>query len=87
MSARSLQKNLSKFLEFIISNCIFLKKKFYKQLQGASMGSPIFPVIANIYMEHFESFALPTSPSLIKWWLRYIDDAYSATRKDQVKKL
>ena len=45
-----------KLLEFTITNCIFcFNKKFYKQLQGATMGSPVSPVIANIYMEHFES--------------------------------
>ena len=27
------------------------------------MGSPVSPVIANIYMEHFESLAIPTSPT------------------------
>ena len=48
------------------------------------MGSP---VIANIYMEYFESLAIPTSPTVIKWLFRYVDDVYSATRKDQVNKL
>ena len=51
------------------------------------MGSPLSPVIASIYMEQFESLAIPTSPMLIKWWFRYADDVHSATRKDQVNKL
>ena len=77
-----------KLLEFTITNYIFcFNKKFYKQLQGAAMGSPVSPVIANIYMEYFESLALPSSPTLIKWWFRYVDDVHSATRKDQVNKL
>ena len=38
-------------------------------------------------MEYFESVAIPTSTTLIKWWFRYIDDVCSATRKDQVNKL
>ena len=50
------------------------------------MGSPVSPVIANIYMEHFESLAIPTSPTLNKWWFKYVDDVHSATRKDQVNK-
>ena len=31
------------------------------------MGSPVSPVIANIYMEYFESLAIPLSPTLMKW--------------------
>ena len=38
-------------------------------------------------MEYFESLAIPSSPTLIKWWFRYVDDIYSATRKDQVNQL
>ena len=77
-----------KLLEFTITHCIScFNKKFYKQLQGAAMGSPVFPVIANIYMEYFESLTIPTSAGLIKWWFRYVDDVHSATRKDQVNKL
>ena len=64
-----------KLLEFSISYCVFcIYKKFYKQLQGAAMGSPVSPVFANIYLEHFESLAIPTSPTLIKWWFRYVDN-------------
>ena len=51
------------------------------------MGSPVSPVIENIYMEYFESLAIPSSPTLIKLWFRYIDDVHSATRKDQVNNL
>ena len=38
-------------------------------------------------MEYFESLAIPSSPTLIKWWFRYVDDVHNATRKDQVNKL
>ena len=51
------------------------------------MGSPVSPIIANIYMEYFESLAIPSSPTLIKWWFRYVDDVHSATSKNQVNKL
>ena len=74
-----------KLLEFTLTNCIFcFNTKFYKQLQGAAMGSPVSPIIANIYMEYFETLAIYSSPTLIKWWFRYVDDVHSTTRKDQV---
>ena len=74
--------------EKFITNYIFcFNKRFYKQLQGADMGLPVSPVIANVYMEYFEPLAIPTSPPLIKLWFRFVDDVHSATRKDQVNKL
>ena len=77
-----------KLLEFTITNCIFcFNKKFYKQLHGETMGSPVYPVTANIYMEYIESLTIPTSPTSIKWWSRYVNDVHSDTRKDQVNKL
>ena len=79
-----------KLLEFTITNCVFcFSKKFYKTLQHAAIGSSVSPVIANIYMEYFESLPFPSSssPALIKWWFRYLHDVHSATRKDQVNKL
>ena len=77
-----------KLLEFTLTNCIFcFKTKFYKQLHDAAMASTASPVIANIYMEYFESLAILSSPTLIKGWLRYVDDVHSATRKDQVNQL
>ena len=51
------------------------------------MGLLVSPVISNIYMECFEALAIPSSPTLIKWWLRYVDDVHRATRENQVKKL
>ena len=77
-----------KLLEFTLTNWNFcFNMKFYKQLKGAAMGSPVSPVIVNIYMEYFESLAISSSPTLIKWWFRYVDDVHSATRKDQVNQL
>ena len=77
-----------KWLEFTLNTCIFcFNKKFYKQLQGAAMGSPVSPVIANIYIEHFGSLAIPSSPTLNKWRFRYVDDGHSATRRDQINQL
>ena len=49
--------------------------KYYRQKQGVSMGSPLAPVLACLYMEFFETelrLSLPgPQPS---FWARYIDD-------------
>ena len=51
------------------------------------MGFPVSSVIVNIYIEHFESLAILTFSTFIKWWCRYVDDVHSGTRKDQVNQI
>ena len=46
-------KTLITLLELVLSKCMFsFQQKFYKQLQGADMGSPVSPIIAYIDMEY-----------------------------------
>ena len=50
-------------LEFCLKNTYFLfQGKYYEQVHGAAMGSPISPLIANLFMEEFEVKALSTAP-------------------------
>jgi hypothetical protein len=41
-----------------------------------AMGNPVFLVVSNIYMEHFEDIALDTANHKPAKWLRYIDDIF-----------
>jgi len=43
-------------------------------VEGAAMGSPVSPIVANLFMEHFEERALISFHSPIKFWGRYVDD-------------
>ena len=49
---------------------------FYEQVEGAAMGSPLFPVVANLYMEAFEERALSTSILRPRKWKWYVDDTF-----------
>ena len=40
------------------------------------MGSPVSPVVANIYMEMFEDLALTSASNRPRVWKRYVDDIY-----------
>ena len=40
------------------------------------MGSPLSPVLANIYMEYFEEMALGSNPANLFLLLRYVDDTF-----------
>ena len=51
--------------------------RFYRQLHGCSMGSPISPILANLVMEHFEQRALESYPGTQpRPWLRYVNDTF-----------
>ena len=69
------------FLDLIklcVSNNYFsFNYKFYLQTFGVAMGSALSPVLANIYMEFFESELLPTLPTQPLLWIRYVDDIFA----------
>ena len=40
------------------------------------MGNPLSPVVASIYMEHFEELALESAKFKPATWLHYVDDTF-----------
>ena len=50
---------------------------FYEHIRGCAMGSPVFPIIANLYMEHLEREALSTFTKPPEIWYRYVDDTFT----------
>ncbi|XP_068720552.1 uncharacterized protein [Montipora capricornis] len=76
---------LSVLLEMCLSSTYFtFHGEFYKQKKGAAMGSPISPVVANLYMEQFESRALDTAPTPPTMWYRYVDDTMAKIHENAV---
>ena len=49
---------------------------FYEQTDGAAMGSPLSPVIANLYLESLEASAILSAPLKPRVWVRYVDDTF-----------
>jgi hypothetical protein len=52
------------------------ENQLYEQIEGAPMGSPLSPVIADIYMEFFEEMAIQEAEFKPSVWLRYVDDTF-----------
>ena len=56
-------QHISWLLEFCLRTTYFLfQGEFYLQLEGTAMGSPISPIIANLFLEDLEAKALSSSP-------------------------
>ena len=52
-------QSIMEILRFCLYNTYFsFQNKFYEQVEGVAMGSPISPIVANLYMEYFEGRAL-----------------------------
>ena len=53
--------------------------QYYQQNDRVAMGSPLSPIVANIYMymEHFKEMALETADEASLMWLKYVDNTFS----------
>lgn len=58
-------------------NCFKFNNYYYQQLDGLAMGSPLSPLLAEIFMANFENKLFNSNnPLLTKiiYWYRYVDD-------------
>ena len=61
--------------------------QFYKQTHGCSMGSPVSPIISNLYMEQFERLALTSFDGIgPSKWFRYVDDTWVLIKQSELDK-
>ena len=74
------RKELKKLFLFATSKTHFIfNSKFYNQIDGVAMGSPLAPVLANTFMGFHESKWLNEyNLNKPKFYLRYVDDILAA---------
>ena len=79
------RKQPKKLFLFAPSQTHFIfNSKFYNQINGVAMGSPLAPVLANIFMGFHESKWLNEfNLSKPKFYLRYVDDILAAFENEQ----
>ncbi len=61
----------------MLSNHHFVfRGEFYMQIEGVVIGSPVSPIVSNLFMENFETKVIATFPHQVKVWGRYVDDTF-----------
>ena len=70
---------LKVLLEFATKKTHFIfNGQYYDQIDGVAMGSPLGPVLANIFMCHFEEkWVLNNNARPSVWFPRYVDDTFT----------
>jgi hypothetical protein len=61
---------------FLTSTFFTFKGTCYEQTEGTTMGSSLSLMVANIFMEHFDTLALNNFHLKPKCWFRFIDDTF-----------
>ena len=59
--------------------------KMFRQIDGVAMGSPLGPVIANIFMSELEGELVPQLNDKMSVWLRYVDDTFTFLKEEEIE--
>jgi predicted GIY-YIG superfamily endonuclease len=65
----------------VSQNYFLFNGTYFKQPKGLAMGSPLSPLLADIYMDSFEKSVFSSAHPLLKnvvCWFRYVDDVFCA---------
>ena len=72
----NVSRDIFLLLEFCLKNTyLSFQGHFYERVEGMAMGSPVSPIITNLYMEYFEQKALSTAP-IPRLCCQYVDDTF-----------
>ena len=73
------KENMKKLLNYCLKqNHFAFDDRFYDQIDGVAMGSPLGPTIANIFMSNFEEKVFDSyEGNLPIFYRRYIDDVFA----------
>ena len=76
--------NIISLLEFCLKSTYFsFQGKYFEQLEGVAMGSPISSIVANLYIENFLAEAIRSAPHPPYLWKRFVDDIFTIIESSQ----
>ena len=74
-------------LEFCLKTTYFqFQDRYFEQIQGTVIGSPISLIVANFYMEEFEIRTINVAEHPPRVWKRYVDDTFVVTKTSHKEK-
>ncbi|XP_071578862.1 uncharacterized protein, partial [Temnothorax nylanderi] len=75
-------------IELILHSTSFcFDGKFYEQIYGSPMGSPLSPILADMVMEDLETHCLSLLDFDVRVYLRYVDDVFTIVPKRAINAL
>jgi len=82
--------DVMELLEFILTTTyVCFRGQIYRHKFCTTMGSPVSPLVANLFMEYLEQKLLDTAPMELKLkfklWKRYVDDIFEVVKKKSVE--
>ena len=79
------RNQMKKLLEMCTKEAHFsFNGNVFKQKNGVAMGSPLGPVIANIFMVELEKRLVPAMNGKVSLWFRYVDDTFTFIKKGEI---
>ncbi|VDP43753.1 unnamed protein product [Schistosoma mattheei] len=75
-------------LELRLRSTLFIfRGHLYRQKEGKAMGSPVSPIVANLFTHSLETSAIARSVYPPKLWLQYVDDIFNINKRDGLEEL
>ena len=78
------ENELTKLFRFATAQTYFyFDGKFFDQVDGVAMGSPLGPVLANLFMGYYEQKWLESDHGrLVKFYRRYVEDIFCLSENE-----